>query len=134
MSAGDMASWLTPLLREPARRFRLVNLRTGAVLAESVGAATDSETRRRGLLGRDAMPAGEALVIAPTNAIHTWFMRFDIDVAFVNRDGRVLKVRHKMPPWRMFAALRAFAAVEVPAGVLASSATVAGDALALERR
>ena len=127
-----MASWLNPLLREPARQFRLVNPRTGAVIAESVAATVDSKTRRRGLLGRDAMPMGEALIIAPTNAIHTWFMRFDIDVAFVNRAGRVLKVRHGMPPWRIFATLRAFAAVEVPAGVLASSATVAGDTLTLE--
>jgi uncharacterized protein len=128
-----MASWLTPLFVEPACRVRLVNSRTGAAIAESVETAVDSRTRRRGLLGRDAMSAGEALVIAPTSAIHTWFMRFDIDVAFVNRDGRVLKVRHRMPPWRIFAALRAFAAVELPAGALASSSTVAGDTLALER-
>jgi uncharacterized membrane protein (UPF0127 family) len=126
-----MASWLNPQLREPASRFRLVNARTGAVIADAVTGAFDSATRRRGLLGRDAMADGEALIIAPTNAIHTFFMRFDIDVAFVNRDGCILSVRPSMRPWRMAFTIRAFAVVEVPAGTFAASSTVAGDTLAL---
>ena len=76
--------------------------------------------------------AGEALIIAPSNAIHTFFMRFAIDVAFVARDGRVLKVRARMKPWHLSAAFRAFSVVEVPAGVFGSSATERGDTLALE--
>jgi uncharacterized protein len=127
-----MASWLNPLLREPSTRFRLVNARTGAVIADAVSGAFDSATRRRGLLGRDGMAAGEALIIAPTNAIHTFFMRFAIDVAFVARDGRVLKVRSRMRPWRMSAAFRAFGVVEMAAGSFASAATDSGDTLALE--
>ena len=127
-----MASWVSPMLREPQRRFRLVNARTGVVIADSVVGAFDSATRRRGLLGRDGMPAGEALIIAPSNAIHTFFMRFAIDVAFVARDGRVLKVRARMKPWHLSAAFRAFSVVEVPAGVFGSSATERGDTLALE--
>ncbi len=127
-----MASWVNPLLREPATRFRLVNARTGVVIADSVAGAFDSATRRRGLLGRDGMAAGEALIIAPTNAIHTFFMRFAIDVAFVARDGRVLKLRSALGPWRMSAAFRAFGVVEAPAGAFASCGTGAGDTLALE--
>jgi uncharacterized membrane protein (UPF0127 family) len=126
-----MASWLNPQLCEPAVRFRLVNAHTGAVIANSVIGAFDSATRRRGLLGRDRMDGGEALIIAPTNAIHTFFMRFTIDVAFVRRDGRILKLRPSMPPWRMAVAIGAFAAVEVPAGVFASCSTKVGDILAL---
>lgn len=126
-----MASWVNPLLREPATRFRLVNARTGVVIADSVAGAFDSATRRRGLLGRDAMAAGEALIIAPTNAIHTFFMRFEIDVAFVNREGRILSVRPSMRQWRMAFAVRAFAVVEAPAGTFAAASTVAGDTLAL---
>lgn len=128
-----MASWLSPQLREPASRFKLVNTRSGAVVADSVTCALDSESRRRGLLGRDGIAAGEVLIIAPTNAIHTFFMRFDIDVAFVRRDGRIVKLRPAMPPWRMAVAVRAFAVVEGAAGTFASSATTEGDALALVR-
>jgi uncharacterized membrane protein (UPF0127 family) len=126
-----MASWLSPMLRAPERSYRLVNSRSGAVVADVVSGAFDSAGRRRGLLGRDAMPAGEALIIAPTNAIHTFFMRFDIDVAFVGRDGRIVKLRPSLRPWRLAAAIRAFAAVETPAGAFASSSTAAGDTLAL---
>jgi uncharacterized membrane protein (UPF0127 family) len=126
-----MASWVMPLVREPASRFRLVNARTGVAIADSVTGAFDSATRRRGLLGRDAMAAGEALIIAPTNAIHTFFMRFAIDVAFVGRDGRILKLRPAMRPWRMSASVRAFAVVEAPANVFAARSTGAGDTLAL---
>ncbi len=126
-----MASWLNSQLREPAVRFRLVNARTGVVIANSVTGAFDSPTRRRGLLGRNRMDGGEALIIAPTNAIHTFFMRFIIDVAFVRRDGRILKLRPSMPPWRISVAIGAFAVVEVPAGVFASCLTKVGDTLAL---
>ena len=72
------------------------------------------------------------MIIAPTNAIHTFFMKFAIDVAFVARDGRVLKTRHAMGPWRMAAALRGFAVVELAAGVLAETQTTAGDRLTIE--
>src|SRR5512138_3540104 len=104
-----MASWVNPQLREPSARFRLVNTRTGRAIADSVVGAFDPAARRRGLLGRDGLSAGEALIIAPTNAIHTFFMRFDIDVAFVARDGRIVKLRQSMPPWRLAFAIGAFA-------------------------
>jgi uncharacterized protein len=132
MSPG-VASWLSPLVSEPAARFRLVNAGSGAVIADNVAGAFDSETRRRGLLGRDGMAAGEALIIAPTNAIHTFFMRFAIDVAFVARDGRVVKVSAGLRPWRMAAAFRAHGVVETPAGAFAASKTTAGDTLVLQR-
>jgi uncharacterized protein len=128
-----MASWVNPQLREPSARFQLVNTRTGAAIADPVVGAFDPAARRRGLLGRDGLSAGEALIIAPTNAIHTFFMRFDIDVAFVARDGRILKIRAAIPPWRVSAAIRAFAVVEMPAGALAAADTRAGDTLALRR-
>ena len=130
-SSETMASWVNPQLREPSARFRLVNTRTDRAIADSVVGAFEPAARRRGLLGRDGLSPGEALIIAPTNAIHTFFMRFDIDVAFVARDGRILKIRAAIPPWRISAAVRAFAVVELSAGVLAATDTRTGDTLAL---
>lgn len=106
--------------------------RTGQVVAETVVAAFDSASRNKGLLGRDSMAPRSAIIIAPTSAIHTWFMRFDIDVAFVDRDGRIVKMRNRLRPWRLFGALRAFAAIELPAGTLASSGVEPGDTLLVE--
>ena len=125
-------SFLSPLLKSSQLAFKLINRRNGHVLATQVLTAFDSKSRRRGLLGIDGFQPGSALIIAPTNAIHTWFMRFPIDVAFVARDGRVVKVRHQMRPWRMSAAIRGYAVIELPAGALAAADTVADDVLSLE--
>ena len=99
------------------------------MLARRLLPALDSKTRKTGLLGRTSLDEGEAMVIAPTNAIHTWFMRFAIDIAFVNREGRVVKLRSAVKPWRMTGALRGYAAIELPAGSLESHDTIRGDVL-----
>jgi uncharacterized membrane protein (UPF0127 family) len=106
-----------------------MNSRSGRRLAHSLSGAFDSASRRTGLLGRDGLEQGHALIIAPTSAIHTFFMRFAIDVAFVRRDGRVVGIRHAMKPWRIAIALGAHAVIELPAGTLAECDTVRGDAL-----
>ena len=126
-----MKSFLSPLLREPGTRFRLTNSRNAAVVADNLLTAFDSKTRNKGLLGRNGLPEGSALIIAPSNAVHTLFMRFSIDVAFVERSGRILKVRASVAPWRITASLRGFAVIELPSGTLERSQTIAGDMLAL---
>jgi uncharacterized membrane protein (UPF0127 family) len=124
-----MAHFLSPLLRSPESVHAVLNQRTGKTLATALEGAFDSDTRRRGLLGRDTMPAGSGLVIAPCSGIHTCFMRFPIDIVFAARDGRVLGVRHRVAPWRIAISLRAFAVIELPGGSLVDSGTQAGDAL-----
>jgi hypothetical protein len=120
-------TFLAPLVREPRSTHRLINRRTGAVVATTVEPAFDSKTRKKGLLGRDAMAKGSALVIAPCSSIHMFFMRFPIDAVFVARDGRVLKVVPHLRPWRIAMSPRAFAVVELPAGEAGNSDTQAGD-------
>ena len=124
-----MTSFLDPLLRADPSSCALANDRSGRVVAGTLLTAFDSSSRRRGLLGRDSLPEGSALVIAPSNAIHTFFMRFAIDVAFVSRTGRVLKIRSGMPPWRIAGAWGGFAVIELAAGALARSDTRPGDTL-----
>jgi hypothetical protein len=128
MASGP--TFLTPLLRQPARPWALHNRDTGATLARRVLAAVDSETRRRGLLGRNSLE-DEALVIAPCNAVHTFFMKFSIDVIFVDRQGTVTRVARAVAPWRITAALRAFAVIEVAAGTAARTRTTTGQSLIL---
>jgi uncharacterized membrane protein (UPF0127 family) len=123
--------FLTPLLRDPEAGWLLVNDRTRAVLARRVVAAVDSAARRKGLLGRDTL-ADEALVIAPCNAIHTWFMRITIDVVYADREGRIVKCSPSVRPWRLSGTLRAFAAIELAEGTIARSGTAVGDQLRLE--
>jgi uncharacterized protein len=101
------------------------------VLVSRLEGAFDSATRKRGLLGRDRLDPGAGLVIAPCGGVHTFFMRFPIDVVFAARDGRIVKVSHAVKPWRLALALRAFCVIELPAGVAAAYETRAGDRLEL---
>jgi uncharacterized membrane protein (UPF0127 family) len=124
-----MTSFLHPLLRSSESSFVLTNTRNSRIVAHTLLTAFDSTTRRRGLLKHDSLAEGTALIIAPSNAIHTFSMRFTIDVAFVSREGRVVKVRPAMTPWRVAAAWRAFAVVEMAAGGFEKSDTRPGDLL-----
>ena len=126
-----MPSFLNPLLKQPGVPFRLVNARNQQVVAAQLMTAFDSATRRTGLLQHRAMPESAALIIAPCSAVHTIGMHFAIDVAFVSREGRVLSLRHAIKPWRMAAALRAFAVIELAAGTLAIADTRPGDSLVI---
>lgn len=128
-----MASFVQPLVREGVAGQTIANTRNGCVVADRLMTAFDSSSRRKGLLKQDSMAEGSALIIAPSNAIHTFFMRFAIDVAFVAKDGRVLKTRAAMPAWRIAGALRAFAVVELPAGSLARSHVQPGDQFVIRR-
>lgn len=122
-------SFLTELLRGAEPPLALQHVRSGRVVASRVELALDSQSRRRGLLGRDAFEKGAALIIAPCSSIHTFFMRFAIDVVFVSRDGRVLKTYSTLVPWRMALSLGAFAVIEFPAGALSPFALRRGDVL-----
>lgn len=72
--------------------------------------------RMRGLLGRPALAPGEGLLIAPCNSVHTIGMRYPIDVVFLDREGRVIKVRSALRPLRMAMARGARQVIELAAG------------------
>jgi uncharacterized protein len=122
-----MGTFLTPALNSPRSGFFLVNDRTGLPIVTELEIAVDSASRRKGLLGRDGLAESTGIVIAPTNAVHTFFMRFPIDIVFVTRTGRVLKVRSAVPARRIAIALRAFAVVELAAGCAARVGLRPGD-------
>ncbi len=108
--------------------FTLRLRRTGAPLARA-RLAGSSTARRRGLLGREALDTDEGLVIAPTQGIHTFGMRFALDVVFVDRAGVVVRLAAAVPPRRIRLAWRAFAAIEIGAGRAAAAGVVPGDRL-----
>jgi uncharacterized membrane protein (UPF0127 family) len=110
----------------------LVNARTGKVVAHTVEFARTRAERRRGLLGRNALPAGTALLLSPCNAIHTIGMRFPIDVAFIDRDGRVRHIVRSLVPSRISVCFRAKATLECAAGQFDGHLLQVGDQLRLE--
>ena len=114
-----------------AARLSLVNQRTDEALAHHVEVAVTRKSRRKGLLGRDGLGSSCALVLAPCLAIHTMFMRFDIDAIFVDDVGRAVKVVRRLAPWRIALNTSAHAVVEFPAGSLSDDDVAIGDRLYL---
>ena len=107
----------------------IINARTNDMLARDVELADTRRARRRGLLGRDGLARSSALVLSPCFMIHTAFMRFPIDVVFVDRHGLVRKVVRNLPPWRIAVAPGARLAIELSGGVLGSDDVRVGDRL-----
>lgn len=109
---------------------RVINRTRNTTLAERADIANNVWTRGKGLLGRRELPEGSGLVIEPCSSIHTLFMAFPIDVAFVAKDGRVVAVAHTLKPWRLGPFARKVRyVVELPAGTLERSGTVPDDYL-----
>lgn len=113
---------------------RVLNTTRGAALAERCGEARSFLARGRGLMGRPTLAPGEGLLIDPCSSVHSFFMRFPIDVVFADKAHRVVGLAAAMPPNRPYAgAWRARYVVELPAGTIAATGTQVGDTLALER-
>jgi uncharacterized protein len=104
----------------------------GSVVCERCEVPESSFGRARGLLGRDGLEAGEGMLIDRAGSVHMFFMRFAIDVVFLDRDRKVVGVRHGLRPWQVAAARRAVAALELPAGTAAEAGIEEGDVLALQ--
>lgn len=99
------------------------------LLGDAIGRADTSRTRRTGLLKRTGLAEGEGLWIIPCEGIHTFFMKFPIDVLFLDRKRRVVKLVRSMGPWRMAISLRGRSVVELPAGTIEKTGTEKGDLL-----
>jgi uncharacterized membrane protein (UPF0127 family) len=101
----------------------------GTALCARCSVADRMWPRMKGLLGRRSLPAGEGVLIRPAPSVHTFFMRFAIDVVFLSRDGEVMKVAHAVQPWRIRSCRRAYAVLELSAGEAARRGFGIGERL-----
>lgn len=111
----------------------MANKTRGCTLADRADIADTSAKRRTGLLKHSGLEPGEGLWIAPCEGVHTFRMKFPIDVIFLNKKKQVLKTRPDMVKGRIAFSLRAYSVLELPAGTLAETGTVAGDQLEFEK-
>jgi uncharacterized membrane protein (UPF0127 family) len=114
-----------------ARDTITVERENGDVLCGRCLLADTPWTRLRGLLGRRGLGEDEGLLIRPAGSVHTLFMRFPIDVVFLDRDNTVVKVVPALRPWRLAAARRAKRTLELPAGRAARARLASGQRLVL---
>jgi uncharacterized membrane protein (UPF0127 family) len=114
-------------------KLRVRNLTRGTILADSADVADTSRKRRTGLLKHSLLEPGQGLWIVPCEAVHSFGMKFTIDVLFLNRQRKVLKIRHNMGRRGIAFSLLAHSVLELPAGSAAAAKTEVGDRLDLER-
>jgi uncharacterized protein len=120
----------------PSRRTRTQVIRvldqTGEAVCPRCAVAGTAWTRMRGLLGRDGLAEDEGLLIEPAPSVHMFFMRFAIDVVFLDKNRRIVGLAHTLRPWRVAGARKAVAALELPAGTALKHRLELGDVLTFE--
>jgi hypothetical protein len=114
--------------------YSLARVRTesGKLVCERCEIADSAFARARGLLGRDGLESGGGMLIDRAGSVHMFFMRFPIDAVFLDRNRKVLRVKEQLAPWRVAAARRAVATLELPAGAAAEAGLEEGDVLVFE--
>ena len=119
---------------EKKKTVRAVNRTRGTVLGECIRVADTGLSRMIGLLGERNLSSGDGLLIVPSQGVHTWGMLFPIDIVVLDNDWNVLAVRSQMRQFRMTRIFwKAAAVLELPSGILDSTATAIGDALTFDR-
>jgi uncharacterized membrane protein (UPF0127 family) len=114
-------------------KIKVRNLGRGTILAEAADVADTSAKRRTGLLKHSKLDSGAGLWIAPCESVHSFGMKFAIDVVYLDRNKKVRKIRKEMVPWRISACLTAHSVLELPVGVIEASGTRPGDQLEFEK-
>jgi len=113
--------------------YHVENLTRQQPLATQALLANESRTRREGLLKRSGLEPGEGLLITPCEAIHTFGMKFAIDVVFIGKDRKVRKLMHAVPRNRIGFCFSSEIVLELPAGAAQQTGTVVGDQLELRK-
>ncbi|CAG4898191.1 DUF192 domain-containing protein [Paraburkholderia gardini] len=106
--------------------------RAGVDMGIRVSIADTPLERMRGLLGRDGLARDEALLLCPCRSVHTFGMRFAIDVLFLDRHGRLVALHADTPARRLLFNFHATQTLEMPAGTAHGQAIKTGDVFAFE--
>ena len=111
---------------------KIINKTKGVVLADAAVLADTLFLRMKGLLDKKYIKKGQALIIKPCDSVHTFFMRFAIDVIFVDRQQKVDLAISSLKPWRLSRLCwRAKFAIELPCGAIRDSHTEKGDEISI---
>ncbi|MDP9053112.1 MAG: DUF192 domain-containing protein [Acidobacteriota bacterium] len=112
-------------------KFRVRNLTRETSIGDAVETAESSAQRRTGLLKHHRLAEGEGLWIFPCEAVHTFFMKFALDLIYLDRQHKVRAVVRNVRPWRISMCLPAYSVLELPVGTIERSGTTKGDQLEL---
>lgn len=117
---------------QPRGTIVVVNTTKGTIIGSAIAVAATIRSRMVGLLGRARLDPGEGLLILPSSGVHTWGMRFPIDVVALDRHLRVLDVKEHLGSFRIAAVgWTTRSVLELPAGTIRQSQIEVDDQLAI---
>ncbi len=112
---------------------KIINETKKIILAENATLANTPLKRMKGLLGRKSLEDKEALVIKPCNSIHTFFMNFPIDVLFVDKENKIVKIMIGLQPFRLSPVCRFSSyVIELPVGAVSANKAETGDLISFQ--
>lgn len=111
---------------------KIENLTKGTTLVKNCKAANSFLTRFMGLMGKDSLPEESGLILTPCNSIHMFFMKFPLDIVFVDKNNMVVHVIESIRPWKFSKIVsNGHSTIELPVGSIEKSKTTVGDRLQL---
>jgi uncharacterized membrane protein (UPF0127 family) len=116
------------------QKMKVINLKNEAVLADKAIIANTFFKRLVGLLNRKSLAKGEALILRPSNSIHSLFMRFTFDALFLDKTGKVIAIKPSFKPFcvsPVYFASRS--TIELPEGTIQATQTQSGDIIKISQ-
>ncbi len=113
--------------------YAVVNESNNKLLADRIFLADGFVARFKGLMGREKLNPGEGMLLVPCNSVHTMFMRFSLDLVFLDKNNSVIKIKAELRPWKIVLPVSgAVKTLELPAGTIARSNTELGNILEIQ--
>jgi|TARA_B100000315_G_C14490441_1_gene547328 hypothetical protein len=109
--------------------YRIINTTKSTTLSKKVEVADSFFTRLKGLMFRERMPWDEALIFYNSPSIHTFFMKFPIDIVFLDGDMRVIRIARNFEPWGVISCFKSYLTIELPPSKTAEEGLEVGDIL-----
>ena len=109
--------------------YHIINTTKSTTLSKKAEVADGFFARLKGLMFRECMSRDEALVFYNSPSIHTFFMKFPIDIVFLDRDMRVIRIVRNFDPWKVVSCLKSYLTIEFPPGKTAEEGLEIGDIL-----
>ena len=112
---------------------KIINISKDIVLADRAEVANTFVKRLLGLLTRSGLADGQALILSPSNSIHSFFMRFTFDAVFLDKNSKVIAALSSFKPFRLSRIyFKAASTIELPEGVIKATDTQSGDTITYE--
>lgn len=112
---------------------QIINVKNNAILADKAEIANNPLKRMKGLLGKSEFSQGSALILDPCDSVHTFFMRFAIDIIFIDKNNSVVKIISSMKPYRLSGIyFKSRLAIELPSGKTLATNTQLGDKILIK--